>query len=148
MGWLNYHHLLYFWTVARTGSIVAASKELFLSQPAISSQIKSLEAVLGTALFARSGRGRVLTPAGERAFAYADQIFRLGRELRAAVGPELPAPAPVGVSSLPASARRRARRDRPASLPGTRAAPSPGRRAGRGPPAWSGTPSAPRFPVR
>lgn len=110
MGWLNYHHLLYFWTVARTGSIVAASRELFLSQPAISSQLKSLEAGLGTALFARRGRGLVLTEAGEKAFAYADLIFRLGQELRAAVGSEA-----SGVSAQPGSARRRARRDLPAS---------------------------------
>lgn len=101
MGWLNYHHLLYFWTVARSGSIVAASQELFLSQPAISTQIKSLEHVLGVALFARSGRGLVLTDAGEKAFAYADQIFRLGQELRSA----LVAAPPSGEPSAQGSAR-------------------------------------------
>ena len=99
MGWLNYHHLFYFWTVARSGSIVAASQELFLSQPAISTQIKSLEHVLGVALFARSGRGLVLTEAGEKAFAYADQIFRLGRELRVALGAAQPGTAPAQASS-------------------------------------------------
>jgi LysR family transcriptional activator of nhaA len=43
LAWLNYHHLLYFWTVARSGTIAAASKELHLSQPTISTQLKTLE---------------------------------------------------------------------------------------------------------
>jgi len=57
MEWLNYHHLLYFWTAARTGSIVNASKELLLAPPTISSQINQLEGTLGESLFACSGRG-------------------------------------------------------------------------------------------
>ncbi len=89
MRWLNYHHLLYFWTVARTGSIVAASRELYLSQPAISTQIKNLEGVLGTPLFVRNGRGLELTESGRKAFAYADQIFRLGAELQEAINQDL-----------------------------------------------------------
>lgn len=86
MRWLNYHHLLYFWTVARTGSIAAASRELYVSQPAICTQIKSLENVLGTPLFTRRGRGLELTDAGRKAYVYADQIFELGRELKEAIG--------------------------------------------------------------
>ena len=43
MEWLNYHHLHYFWTVALTGSISKASKELHVSSPAISAQLHSLE---------------------------------------------------------------------------------------------------------
>ncbi|NMO18954.1 LysR family transcriptional regulator [Pyxidicoccus fallax] len=87
MRWLNYHHLLYFWTVARTGSIAAASRELYLSQPAISTQIKALETQLGTALFERRGRVLVLTEAGRKAFDYAEQIFRLGQELCESLSP-------------------------------------------------------------
>lgn len=79
---LNFHHLLYFWTVARTGSIAAASRQLFVSQPAITTQIKMLEASLGAPLFAKAGRGLELTDVGKTAFAYAEQIFRAGRELR------------------------------------------------------------------
>lgn len=82
MRWLNYHHLLYFWTVARTGSIAAASRELYVSQPAICSQIKALEAQLEVTLFARVGRGLELTEAGKTAFEYAGRIFQLGDELR------------------------------------------------------------------
>lgn len=80
MEWLNYHHLQYFWVVARVGSIAAASKELRLAHPTISAQIHRLEEVLGVKLFARRGRNLVLTDAGRVAFRYADEIFSLGQE--------------------------------------------------------------------
>ncbi|MFV8754340.1 transcriptional activator NhaR [Nannocystaceae bacterium ST9] len=79
--WLNYHHLLYFWTVAREGSISAASKQLRLAQPTISTQLKTLEDQLGVVLFDRSGRKLELTETGVVAFRYADSIFSLGREM-------------------------------------------------------------------
>lgn len=81
MEWLNYHHLLYFWTVARTGSVVRASAELSLAQPTISGQIRRLEEVLGEKLFERVGRNLVLTDVGRTTFRYADEIFALGRDL-------------------------------------------------------------------
>src|SRR2546425_4227825 len=81
MEWLNYHHLLYFWVVAKEGSIVRASKELRLAHPTISGQIHRLEENLGEKLFARRGRHLVLTEVGRVAFRYADEIFSLGREL-------------------------------------------------------------------
>ncbi|MGH7866298.1 MAG: transcriptional activator NhaR [Candidatus Dormibacteraceae bacterium] len=80
MEWLNYHHLLYFWMVARKGSIVKASEELLLAPPTISAQIGRLEENLGEKLFAWSGRRLVLTDVGHVAFRYADEIFSLGRE--------------------------------------------------------------------
>ena len=80
MEWLNYHHLQYFWVVAREGSIVRASEELRLAHPTISGQIHKLEEVLGEKLFARRGRNLVLTEPGRVAFRYADEIFSLGRE--------------------------------------------------------------------
>jgi LysR family transcriptional activator of nhaA len=83
--WLNYHHLYYFWTVARTGSIVRASRELRLSQPTISNQLKALERALGHKLFDRQGRALVLTDVGRTAMRYADDIFRTGRELSQAL---------------------------------------------------------------
>jgi len=85
MEWLNYHHLLYFWTVARAGSIARASQELRLSQPTISNQLKTLEAALGHRLFERQGRRLVLTDVGRTALRYADDIFRTGRELQQAL---------------------------------------------------------------
>jgi LysR family transcriptional activator of nhaA len=81
MEWLNYHHLLYFWVVAKEGSIAAACKELNLAQPTISGQLRSLEENLGEELFARVGRRLVLTETGQLVFQYADEIFGLGREL-------------------------------------------------------------------
>jgi len=79
--WLNYHHLLYFWVVAKEGSIVNASRVLRLSSPTISGQIHELEATMGVKLFDRKGRGLELTEAGKTAFRYADSIFSLGAEL-------------------------------------------------------------------
>jgi LysR family transcriptional regulator, transcriptional activator of nhaA len=81
MEWLNYHHLLYFWTVAREGTIARASEELRLAQPTISGQIRVLEDQLGEKLFQRSGRNLVLTDIGRVVYRYADDIFGLGREL-------------------------------------------------------------------
>ena len=79
---LNYHHLLYFWMVAKHGSITQASKELRLAHPTISGQIHRLEEVLGEKLFARQGRNLVLTDSGRVAFRYADEIFALGQEFQ------------------------------------------------------------------
>lgn len=81
MKWLNYHHLLYFWVVAREGSIARACDHLDLAQPTISSQLRSLERSLGEKLFKRVGRNLTLTEAGSIVFRYADEIFTLGREL-------------------------------------------------------------------
>jgi LysR family transcriptional regulator, transcriptional activator of nhaA len=81
MDWLNYHHLLYFWTVAREGTIVRASKKLLLSQSTISGQIRSLERSLQTKLFERVGRNLVMTDSGKTVYRYADEIFTLGRDL-------------------------------------------------------------------
>ena len=78
---LNYSHLLYFWTVARDGSIANACNRLQLSQPTISMQIRKLERSLGHRLFDRSGRNLVLTEVGRTVFDYADEMFSLGREL-------------------------------------------------------------------
>jgi LysR family transcriptional regulator, transcriptional activator of nhaA len=82
MAWLNYHHLLYFWTVARAGSIAKASEELHLAQPTISAQIKLLEESLGHQLFERKGRKLVLSDVGRTVMRYADEIFRLGNEMK------------------------------------------------------------------
>jgi LysR family transcriptional regulator, transcriptional activator of nhaA len=81
MDWLNYHHLLYFWTVVRAGSIQKGSEELRVSSPAISSQLKLLEEQLGEKLLIRSGRRLILTEMGRTVFSYAQDIFGLGREL-------------------------------------------------------------------
>ncbi len=81
MDWLNYHHLLYFWMVAREGGISRAAAQLHLAQPTLSSQIQKLEKAIGTQLFDRVGRSMVLTDTGQVVYRYADEIFGLGREL-------------------------------------------------------------------
>jgi len=81
MEWLNYHHLLYFWTVVRTGSIARASEQLRLAPPTISTQLRSLEESFGEKLLLRSGRGIVPTDLGLVVYRYADEIFSLGREM-------------------------------------------------------------------
>jgi LysR family transcriptional regulator, transcriptional activator of nhaA len=83
--WLNYHHLRYFWTVARKGGVRKAAEELHVSQPSISAQLRLLEESLGQKLFRRSGRNLVLTETGQLVLDYADEIFSAGRELMNAV---------------------------------------------------------------
>lgn len=103
MTWLNYHHLLYFWVVAREGSIARACRELDLAQPTISGQLRELEKALGEKLFERAGRGLALTEAGRLVYSYAGQIFHLGQELHQAVrglSSSHPAKLVVGVADV------------------------------------------------
>ena len=102
---LNFHHLRYFWMVAREGSVRRAAERLHVSQPTVSSQVRSLEAALGVKLFRKSGRGLALTEAGERARRHADEIFGLGDQLQASLRrPDETAPQRVSIGitdSLP-----------------------------------------------
>lgn len=103
MDWLNYHHLLYFWTVAKEGSVTAAARALRLSQPTVSAQVKSLEAALGAKLFRRVGRNLELTEMGKVAYRYAGEIFSLGGEMQdlfAGRGERVSEKLTVGVSDL------------------------------------------------
>ena len=83
MSRLNYHHLHYFWAVAKEGNLTRAAAQLHVSQSALSTQIKQLENQLGQALFTREGRVLHLTEAGRVALTYADTIFETGNELTA-----------------------------------------------------------------
>lgn len=85
MEWLNFHHLRYFWAVAKKGSVHKAADDLNVSQPSVSAQIKLLEESLGDKLFRRSGRNLVLTETGHLVLSYADEIFATGRELMSAI---------------------------------------------------------------
>jgi LysR family transcriptional activator of nhaA len=80
---LNYHHLHYFWAVAKDGNLTRTAAQLRVSQSALSSQIKALEEDLGQALFLRKGRSLQLTEAGRLALTYAETIFAAGNELSA-----------------------------------------------------------------
>lgn len=81
IGRLNYHHLYYFWAVARSDSLTGAAKQLRVAQSALSTQIRQLEEQLGEPLFERAGRSLALTEAGRIAKRYADNIFASGDEL-------------------------------------------------------------------
>jgi LysR family transcriptional regulator, transcriptional activator of nhaA len=85
MEWLNYHHLLYFWVVAREGGLLPAARTLRLSHPTVSAQIRALEERLGERVFTKVGRRLQLTETGRVVFRYADEIFTLGHEMLAAV---------------------------------------------------------------
>jgi LysR family transcriptional activator of nhaA len=85
MEWLNYHHLHYFWMVAREGGLAPAAAKLRLSPPTLSAQINALEESLGEELFTKEGRRLVLTERGQLAYRYAEEIFSIGRELVGAV---------------------------------------------------------------
>jgi len=82
---LNFKHLHYFRTVAKTGAINRAAEKLHLAPQTLSGQISLLEDRLGVALFRRSGRRLELTDAGRTALTYADEIFQVGAELEEAL---------------------------------------------------------------
>ena len=81
MEFLNYHHLRYFRVIAGELNLTRAARKLNLSPPALSVQLKQLEASLGHALFERLPGGLELTEAGRVALDYADSIGRAGEEL-------------------------------------------------------------------
>ena len=98
---LNYSHLLYFWTVARDGSIAKATEVLHLTPQTISGQLKLLEESIGGPLFNRVGRRLELTDLGKLVFDYADKIFSLGGELTEIVKGQLsvaPSTLSVGIT--------------------------------------------------
>ena len=78
---MNFKHLFYFWRVAKAGGIARAGEQLHITPQTISGQIGLLEDDLGAPLFAKRGRNLELTDAGRVAFAYAEDIFKLGSEL-------------------------------------------------------------------
>ena len=82
---LNFHHLHYFWVVAKEGHLTRAAQQLHVSQSALSTQIRQLEEQLGHPLFAREGRSLRLTEVGNLVLGYAESIFNLSNELMATV---------------------------------------------------------------
>jgi LysR family transcriptional activator of nhaA len=80
---LNFHHLYYFWVVAKEGHLTRAATQLHVSQSALSSQIRQLQDQLGHELFSREGRSLRLTEVGYLVLEYAESIFNLGSEMLA-----------------------------------------------------------------
>ena len=78
---LNFHHLRYFWAVAKDGNLTRTATRLRVAQSALSAQIQQLEQLLGSPLFLRDGRRLVLTEPGKIALAFAEEIFTAGGQL-------------------------------------------------------------------
>lgn len=82
----NYHHLYYFYTLTKEGSVTAAAKKLRIGQPALSYQIKQFETFLGFQLFSREGKKLNVSEEGQHLKAYAEDIFETGREMMQSLG--------------------------------------------------------------
>lgn len=80
---MNLHHLAVFNAIAETGSISAAAERLYISQPALSRELKDFEARLGVTLFERMPRGMRMTHAGEVLHDYAIRLFEISRTAEA-----------------------------------------------------------------
>ena len=78
---MDLNHLRSFVAVAKFGHLTRASEALHLSQPALSSHIKTLEEQFGVTLFERTPTGMTLTPAGRRLLVEAEQIIGAVRHL-------------------------------------------------------------------
>lgn len=79
--WINYHHLLYFKTIAEEKSVSKAATKLKLGQPSLSAQLKTFEENLGVQLFERQHKKLILTEQGQLALSYAQNIFKMGNEM-------------------------------------------------------------------
>ena len=75
-----------FHAVAKYLSFTRAAEALFMSQPAVTFQVRQLEAQYGIRLFERRHGGIALTPAGELVWSYAERILALGDELDTRLG--------------------------------------------------------------
>jgi DNA-binding transcriptional LysR family regulator len=82
---MDFYQLEYFRKAAELNSIGRAAKELLVTQPAVSKQVKALEEELGEHLFDRIGKKVFLTRAGELLYVYADRILRSVSEAKDAV---------------------------------------------------------------
>ncbi len=91
MATLNFKHLRYFWTVAKTGSIAKAAVLLHLTPQSISGQLSEFAETLGVELFRKAGRNLELTDMGRRILSYAEDIFTTGDELLDVVRDKTPA---------------------------------------------------------
>ncbi|HEY3364950.1 MAG TPA: LysR family transcriptional regulator [Symbiobacteriaceae bacterium] len=78
---VNLHYLRIFHAVAEAGNVTRAAERLRISQPAVSAQLKRLEAELGVPLLEPRGRGVRLTEAGDALAGHARRLFALEREI-------------------------------------------------------------------
>ena len=82
---MNFHHLQVFFVVAKRLSYSRAAKELYISQPAVSRHVQSLEKDLGAKLLGQTGNRVYVTDAGRVVFDYAQRVFGLTDEAKRAL---------------------------------------------------------------
>lgn len=87
---ITFRQLEAFYWATTLGTVNAAAKHLFVSQPAITARVKELEEILGIALLSRSQQGVQLTPAGREVLEHAQRLLKLGGELEKCGQHEVP----------------------------------------------------------
>ncbi|MEN0000944.1 MAG: LysR family transcriptional regulator, partial [Pseudomonadota bacterium] len=98
---MDWNQLRGFLKTAETGSLSAAARDLGLTQPTLSRQVKALEQALGVTLFERMGKNLVLTETGRELAARADQMSRTADDLALMASGR--SEAPEGLVSISAS---------------------------------------------
>jgi DNA-binding transcriptional LysR family regulator len=78
---LNFNQLRVFYYAAKNLNFTAAANDLFITQPAVSAQIKSFEAFCNLKLFKKRGRRVYLTDEGRSLFEYAAKVFKYEKEI-------------------------------------------------------------------
>ena len=78
---LNYHHLYYFYLIAREGSIASAAKLLHVTPQTVSGQLSTFEKQLGYPLFDRVSKRLYLNSKGKLVYQHAGEIFQKGSQL-------------------------------------------------------------------
>ena len=86
----NFNHLYYFYITAKSGGVNAAAKNLRVSQPSLSSQLKVLEASLDVRLFHKVGRNNQLTSAGSVIYGFCRQMFEISEEMGELIAQKVP----------------------------------------------------------
>ena len=82
---LNFNQFRVFYYAAKNLNFTAAAGELFISQPAVTAQIKSFEEYCSLKLFKKRGRQVYLTDEGKSLYAYATKIFKTEKEIEHAI---------------------------------------------------------------
>ncbi len=78
---LNLNNLRVFYLVAKNQSLLMASKELYISQPAVSNALKKIQKDLGMTLFNKSGRNLELTEKGKKLYEHAHKLFEAEKDI-------------------------------------------------------------------
>lgn len=83
---MNERHIEYVLTIVREGSITAASRKLYVTQPSLSQTIKLIERNLGAEIFNRKTEPISVTPAGQKYIEAAQKVLDIERGLQQEIG--------------------------------------------------------------